>query len=136
MTELQGAIGVGQVADFAAHVAARREIRGWYQAALADRQDLVWQQSIAGSQPAWWLNTVLLPQKVSPAAVAAALLDHGIETRPSFVPLHRLPMYQQDPARFVNAEIIAEGAISLPTYRGLTQADVQTICDALLEILR
>lgn len=138
MTELQGALGVGQVADFAAHVEARRQIRKWYRAALDKTGiEFVWQQAIPGSDPAWWLNTLLLPAQVVPEAAAAALLYRGIETRPAFICLHHLPMYQQaSGARpLVNAEMIAEGALSFPTYRGLTEADVEEICQTLLGVL-
>lgn len=134
MTELQGALGVAQVGDLAQHLAARRQVAREYRDALAGAA-VEWQIPLAGSDPVVWLNTCLLPPDVPREAVAAALADCGIETRPTFVPLPQLPMYAATADAFPVATDVGARGISLPTYRGLTEAQVTEIADALWEVL-
>ena len=146
MTELQGALGCAQVEDADAHVAARRLIGQWYREYTA-ALPVTWQQANAlHDVSSYWLMTCLLPEGVDRDQVAASLYDEGIETRPAFPPLYQFPMYRvrkpggaatedvpayHTDAHFPHAASIGARGISLPTYRGLTEADVEAICAAL-----
>ena len=124
MTELQGALGLGQVEHFNAHLAARRRVAGWYQQ-FGHMQD--WQA--ARGWPAWWLNVALLPDREERSA---QLARRGIETRPAFVPLHRLPIYADDPGRYPVADMVGRQGLCLPSHARLTADDVWSVCQAVV----
>lgn len=69
--------------------------------------------------------------------LAAALLQRGIETRPMFVPLHRLPPYR-DVARRTPplpvTDLLGDQGIMLPTFTTLTEAQVARVCDTIGEV--
>lgn len=64
-----------------------------------------------------------------------ALKQYGIQTRPFYVPMHHLPMYQSA-HKFPNAEFLGEHGIVLPTYSGLREEEIDEICQAFVEILQ
>lgn len=143
MTELQGALLGSQLADIQNAIEARWDLERWYDLAL-ENVPVVLQRRSAGA--ICWTYTVLLPEGTDRDRVQAALLAEGIDTRPAFVPLHRLPMYRMTPLthtrtveadvlltdnQFPHASAVGDRGLSLPTYRGLAEGDVQYICGVL-----
>lgn len=133
MTEMQAALGLAQLEDAAAHITARRQISLWYRMRLGDA--VQFQHAQDGYEPVWWMTTVLLPDTVNRSYVTARLDLHGVETRPAFAPVHTFPMYATGQTLPVTQRI-ADHGLSLPSYRGLTEDDVEYICTRLLDILR
>ena len=64
--------------------------------------------------------------------VMERLLREGIETRPFFYPLHTMPPYAGSAEEsFPVAEDLAARGICLPTWNGLTDADVDRVSERL-----
>jgi perosamine synthetase len=67
----------------------------------------------------------------------AALKERGVEGRQIVYPIHQLPPYQ-DPARaarFPVADRVVHRGLHLPTWAGLTRADVEYVCESLADCL-
>jgi perosamine synthetase len=96
------------------------------------------QPELPGYKNSYWMVSVVLDEAL-PARdwVMERLLDAGIETRPFFYPVHVLPMYAADwqDSQFPVADRISKQGLNLPTYAGLTDADIQFICEHLLAII-
>lgn len=133
MTEMQAAIGVAQFERLDTTLAQRHAIFELYQSLLSS----YFMTSSAHAAP--WLFTVVLPDRVSRACVMRRLLeDHGIETRPAFVPMHRLPAFSARVIKdtsFPVSSHLGDHALNLPTHVNLTKADVQHIAYTLLEVV-
>lgn len=127
MTDLQAAVGLGQLTHFNEILASRMAICDRYSRRLLAQP---WRP---GHAP--WLFTFLLPEGCSREVFMARLLDRGIETRPAFVPLHRMPMYTGIDADYPGAVFFGDRGVSLPTHPGLTIADVDFICDAVWKVM-
>jgi perosamine synthetase len=67
--------------------------------------------------------------------VMSRLAKRSIETRPTFVPMHRLPMYRSNKP-FPNSDLVGDTGISLPTHASMTQEDAAEVAEALREALR
>jgi perosamine synthetase len=89
---------------------------------------------VSNAVQAPWLFTALLPSNISRDAVVKALAAKDIETRPVFVPLHRMPMYSRLDREFPVANNIGQRGISLPTYPGLTEQELDRICSTVEEV--
>lgn len=140
MTNLAAAIGVAQLEAADWHLKRRQEVAAQYRRRLAPLPGIRTQCEQPCARPAHWMTTVVL-EGASAArrnAVMAALAEAGIETRPVFHPMHRLPMYRdQGEARaFPVADAVADAGISLPTFAALTEEDVAFVCDRLAAVLR
>jgi perosamine synthetase len=153
MTELQAALGVGQLSHLDEMLEARREVMLRYAdmlyRQLHDDRHGGWDAPpcVATQYYAPWQFTFAVPDGLSRNGLAAHLLAHGIDTRPAFVPLHRLPMYQYefsdsgylrgngplDDSRFPNASLIGDTALSLPTYPDLPLSAVDEIAQLVVD---
>ena len=63
-----------------------------------------------------------------------ALTTAGIGVSVHFIPLHLHPLYRRmgyRPGQFTNAEAAYAGAISLPIWPGMTEAQVDRVADAV-----
>lgn len=134
MTNIAAAIGCAQLEHVEELLAARQQVAGWYADHLAGSEDLVVtpvQEQWA--QHAYWIYNVLLAPGTTADrdAVMAALDADGIETRPVFYPMHVMPVYTQDSARFPVATDLARRGINLPTHGLLTEPDVARVCERL-----
>jgi len=138
MTNIAAAIGLAQLERVQWQLARRREIAAWYREALGRTGVLSCQGEKAWARHVWWMFSVLVsPEAADRDGVMDALQVQGIETRPVVHPLHTLPPYVDATSGepFPVAEAIARTGINLPTFAGLTRAQVSYICDKLLECL-
>jgi perosamine synthetase len=131
LTDLQAAIGVGQMSHLAEMLDDRQRVFCRYTARLCDIGTVPLAPPATRMAP--WMFTMRLSGTWHGKrdGVMGALAQRGIDTRPGFVPLHRLPMYRQPDNLFPAAAYVADRTISLPTYPELSDADVDEICDAV-----
>jgi perosamine synthetase len=136
MTNVVAAIGLGQVEQLDYHLGERRRIAASYHRGLAsiEAEGLVMLPAqLNGFESSCWLFSLVLrgggPNRR--ARIMAQLeRECGIETRPFFMPMHKLPMYRSDLV-LANAEFLGDHGINLPTYSGLTDAEVADISEAI-----
>lgn len=129
MTALQAAVGCGQLTHLEDMLQKRRAIFARYASRLGCSDNVP--RVLLGARPAPWLYTL----QVGPGRdeLAQRLARRGVETRPTFVPLHRMPMYRQPDDQFPNASRLGDEGLSLPTYPELTLDEVDQICDIFVE---
>ena len=60
------------------------------------------------------------------------LTERNIDTRPFFVPMHRLPIFTSDRDLPVSEDLARRG-LSLPSGTGLTDDDIDKVCRAVRE---
>jgi len=133
MTNVAAAIGVAQLEDVATKLRRRAQIAARYRAGLADVPGLTFQAEAPPGSSVHWLVSVLLPVESAAErdAVAVALREEGIETRPFFYPLHSLPPYSAGAPDLPVAERLAARGLCLPTYGGLSDDDVDYVCQTM-----
>jgi perosamine synthetase len=140
MTNVAAAIGVGQMEMLDYHVGERRRVAKVYRrrlASLVDEGMLLLPVEPNDCQGSYWLfSAVLCSSGCGHRARIQRMLEdeYGIETRPFFVPAHRLPMYEAMPPRastLPGAAFLGEHGINFPSYSGLADGDIEGICDAI-----
>ena len=55
----------------------------------------------------------------------------GIETRPLFHPVHTMPMYAAGQTGLARAIDLGQRGINLPSWPGMSDAEVRSIADAI-----
>jgi perosamine synthetase len=139
MMNLPAAIGLAQLERADWHTGRRREVAAGYLSLLRGVPRLRWQDESEWARHAYWMFTVILGREspVGRDALMARLAGRGVETRPVFYPVHLLPPYR-DAARgeeFPVAESLARHGLSLPTWAGLSHAELNYVCESLRESL-
>jgi perosamine synthetase len=131
MTEMQAAIGLGQLSHLGEMLASRLAVLRAYGQRLSGYGNL--QEALPGTSVAPWLFTMRVHDR---DGLANWLWSCNVETRPAFVPLHRMPMFGGRDGDFPNASAIGDSGISLPTFAGLTIPEVDAICERVVVWLR
>lgn len=131
MTNIQAAIGYGQIQLFDQNCQIRQKISALYVAMLGPKLSM--QRLLLGAVAVPWLFTVLVPPQLSRDVVISQLTALGIETRPVFVPLTELPMYAGLTPPI--ALDVSRRGISLPTHAGMTESDATYIADEVLKLV-
>lgn len=140
MTDLQAALGASQMTSLPAFLARRRALAARYDRLLAPLPlVLPWQHPDTLSS---WHLYVVRPDtartSVDRAALYAGLRERGIHAQVHYSPVHTQPWYRAlgfKPGDFPQAERYYAGALSLPMYPALTDADQERVVTALQALL-
>ena len=139
MSNLTAALLCAQLERRAALVARRREIVRLYEEQLRLQPGLTHRTDAPWAEVSPWLVAVVVDRDsfgLDRDALAAALSARGIETRPLFPPLHRMPPYRRLAARqgivsLPVAEWLGAAGVMLPTHPLMTDDDVGFVCAAI-----
>jgi dTDP-4-amino-4,6-dideoxygalactose transaminase len=115
--------------------AERRAAATYYGEALADLEALVLPEVPAGSDPVWHLYVV---RTADPDAFCAALSERGIATGRHYpIPVHQTEAYRHlgRDGEFPVTERLAREVVSLPMFPGITEAQLEAVCDAVRSAL-
>jgi len=138
MTNVAAAIGLAQLERVHWQLERRQELAAWYREELGGVGVLTCQGEKPWARHVWWMFSVLVDVGTADRdGVMDAMRRRGIDTRPFVHPLHTLPPYREATGGqlFTVAEAVARSGLNLPTWAGLTRADVRMVCDTLLECL-
>ncbi len=134
MTDLQAAVLLGQLEGLHIILHKRRLVMEWYTQHLAKYDQFQRQSLLEGVDPSWWMMVVKLPNGSNRDTVAESLRERGVETRPTFFPLHRLPMYQCPKEVLPVTDELGSRGLCLPTHANLTEDDVKYVVEQLVQV--
>lgn len=124
LTDVQAAIGLGQLEQWAKFAAIRAIVTHQYRDELSQ-----FEQQEQRGYAVDWMFTVLVPKGIDRDAVMSNMEAMGVETRPVFPSISRQPVYAQPFQPCPIAEDIAERGINLPTHCGLDEDITSYVCD-------
>ena len=137
MMNLPAAIGLAQLEKIDQQIESRLRIATLYIERLRKVSGLSRQTEQAWARHVYWMFSIVLdPEIWQPRdAIIEMLREQGVETRPVFYPVNQLPPYINSAGSetFYIAENISRNGISLPTWAGLTEDDINYICRALAQ---
>lgn len=138
MTNMQAAVGLGQLENVTWHIAQRERIAGLYQKHLRGLEDYVTMQKVPkGCKSVYWMNNIILKDSVKKSRddIMREMEQCSIEMRPVFYPVHLMPPYLDKRISCPTAEKLGARGISLPSHAMLTEEHVVYICDCLKRII-
>lgn len=130
MSNVQAAIGLGQIERIEELVVRKREIFDYYQKALADL-DVSMNPENVGDRNSYWLPAVVVKTDLTEARrdeMLEAANAKGIGLRPFFYALPRFPMFSHLKESPVAARICRAG-FNLPSFHEMTEADLRVVVD-------
>lgn len=141
MTNVAAAILCAQLDRRDEIVAGRRRVFAAYRQLLAGIPGIGFQPAAEWAQPAPWLYSITVDAKEygrSRDELAALLSEKGIDTRPFFLALHKLPPFRQESAGRGEAlpvtDALSDAGINLPTFSALTDSQLEFIADAIRDL--
>ena len=130
MTNICAAIGLAQIEQVYSFIERKIRVAKWYMEYLKDTP-VEFPPAVPDTENTYWMFSVLLPEADQRDDLRAKLKEGGVETRPLFYPIHLLPMYSQSCKKLNVSEDIGLRGINLPSWPGLSEAQVKYICDII-----
>jgi perosamine synthetase len=137
MSNLQAAMGLGQLERIDELVAKKREIYSWYRECLSDVDGVYLNKQMTDiEKPNYWMSSIILNGDfgIPRDEVMIQLKKRNIDSRSFFPPMSSFPMfdYYDNPiARYIGAN-----GINLPSAHNLVHEDVKYVCGCLKDILQ
>ncbi|MBV9447572.1 MAG: DegT/DnrJ/EryC1/StrS aminotransferase family protein [Streptosporangiaceae bacterium] len=142
LTDLQAAIGREQLRRLAAWQQRRAAIAARYDAQLGGIPGLELPPRPATDTHAWHLYIVRIHRRAFGTdrdTVSERLGEAGIGTSVHFIPVHHLPYFRNllgldACGELATADQVFPQLLSLPLHPGLTDSDVDRVCEALADL--
>ena len=138
LSNLQAAVGLAQLETIGERLRRKRLIAERYDAGLLTIPGISTRPRLEGD--ASWLYTIKVDpglHGLSSRDLMAALAEFGIEARPLWTPMHRLPMYERSECLGGdNADALWRNCLSLPSGCGLTEGQQETVITAIRALAR
>lgn len=138
MSNIEAAIGCGQVERIDVLIARKREIFHAYQEAFADLGDLVvMNPEPAGTQNGYWMPTLIVAETLQfdRERLLAKFSEAQIDGRVFFWPLSSLPMFEEQVVDNPVAASLSPRGINLPTYHDMSELDIARVVGVVRDVL-
>ncbi|TAF65870.1 MAG: DegT/DnrJ/EryC1/StrS family aminotransferase [Cytophagales bacterium] len=140
MTDIQAAVGIKQLERLDWFIEQRHQTAKWYKEELNEIPHLQLPSHNEDFFTTYQSYSVLLKKgfPIERDALMRALHQRGIATRRGIVLIHQQIAYQQEfsSVALPHSEYLSNQSILLPMYVGLTQAEIQYVCNTLKEIIQ
>jgi perosamine synthetase len=132
MTNICAAIGCAQLEKANELIEKKILIANWYEEQLKNLP-VVFHSQVGDVKHSFWMVSILLKDPDERNRIRLHLKENGIETRPTFHPVHLMPMYFEEGLSLPVAENLGSRGINLPSYPDLDEKDVEIICHKIKE---
>ena len=122
LPNLNAALGCAQLEQLSGFVEAKRALAARYQAALRDLYGVSFLHEPPFARSNYWLSALLLDERHAGERdrLLEAASQQGLQTRPLWTPMHRLPMYRDCPRMDLSvAEDLERRLICVPSSASL-----------------
>jgi perosamine synthetase len=142
MTNLQAALGVGELEHIDEYLLKKRTMASTYNQLLADIPYLILPTEASWATSSYWMYalTVSADSPLDKATLRKQLLEHEIDTRDYFYPLHNQPVVKritkQRNSSFPVATDLANRGFYLPSGLSLHQDQQETVSRVLHQLFK
>ena len=133
MSNVQAAVGLGQLERVDEQIEAKRRIFGWYREELDGVRGIELNEEASWARSIYWMTSIrVLPESgTTRDAVRAALGERRIDTRPVFPAISAYPMWLRRQSPGPVADAIGRQGINLPSGVCLTRGQVARVAAAI-----
>ena len=132
LTNIQAAIGLAQLEKIGETIFRKREIARFYNQYLAGIKGLVLPREASWAKNVYWMYSTLVDSAfgISRDKLIIKLRNSGIDTRPFFIPLHKLPPYRDFKNYPVSGKLSKKG-LNLPSSPALTEPEIKYVSESI-----
>lgn len=137
MSNIQAAIGLGQLERVDEMIEAKRRIFSWYAENLEGIPHITLNHELPWARSIYWMSSLLLDEKADLTCdeLRKALKGRNIDTRPVFPAISQYPFWSKPQQPRPVARRIGDRALNLPSGVCLKRQQVDYICRCIREIL-
>ena len=142
MSNLQAALGCGQLKNINWIIKRKREIGNKYYSKLKNKDNIILQKNIISyAKNIYWVFGILVKKnsKISRNKIMKKLLKKNIETRPFFLPMNKQKIFKKmklfNRIKAPNSEYLSKNGFYLPSGLGMTNKQIDFVIKNLLKII-
>ena len=139
MTNMQAAVGLGQLEDIQWHLQQRQRVAQIYHRLFEEKLEgyVTVQKVLHPENHVYWMNSIVLTDRVKKNRdmVMAEMEAQNIEMRPLFYPMHVMPPFEDKSLSFPVAERLSSRGINLPSHALLDEEKIGSVVSNLQKIL-
>ncbi len=137
LSNVLAGIGRGQIEVLNDRVLARRKVYKSYKQHLADINEITFLDEPEGFYSNRWLSCILTPSETIREGLRLKLLEHNIESRPLWKPMHQQPVFSDAPCYLngVSDDLFKKG-LCLPSGSNLTENELNRVISAIKAYFR
>ena len=137
MTNLQAAVGVAQLRKLDEFIEKKRQIARWYAEGLRDLAEkgfVTLHPEMPWAKCVYWMYSILVEDKygITRDRLMEKLERNGIETRPFFHPIHKMPPYKSNESLDI-AEKLSKKGMNLASGLVSGKADINKVIRSIRE---
>jgi perosamine synthetase len=140
LSDLAAALGVAQLERLDSLLERRAAVAEMYEQRLAGIEDLRAPSSgCEHERRSWFVYVVALPENVDRDATIARLAERGIASKAYLPCIHLFPHLRElgyREGQFPIAEAASARSLALPFFPGMSEAEVERVCQALDSAIR
>jgi dTDP-4-amino-4,6-dideoxygalactose transaminase len=116
LTNLSAALACAQLEQLQDFLADKRKLSGEYKAYFNGKTGMSYITEPANTSANFWLNAILLPDRNERDAFLTMTNNAGIQTRPIWTLIHKMPMYTSAlRGNLQHAEWLEDRVVNLPS---------------------
>jgi perosamine synthetase len=137
MSNIQAAIGLGQIERVDELIEAKRRIFSWYHEGLKDVEHIKLNHELPWAHSIYWMTSIYLDENagISRDELMQELKKRNIDTRPVFPAISQYPIWTKPQSTQPIARRVSDQSINLPSGVCLKGEQVDYICHCIGEIL-
>ena len=137
MSNIQAAIGLGQLERVDELIEAKRRIFTWYHKELENVPGINLFVECSWARSIYWMCSILLDEKASITrdTMREELRKRGVDTRPAFPAISQYPIWPKPQKACPTAYRVGSQALNLPSGVCLKREQIQYVCRCIKEIL-
>lgn len=137
MSNIQAAIGLGQIERIDELVEAKRRIFSWYVKELTGIRHIRLNNEMPWARSIYWMSSFLLNKeaKLTRDQLREALKKKNVDTRSVFPAISQYPIWPNPQETPPNSRLVGDQAINLPSGVCLDRAQVDYVCRCIREVL-
>ena len=130
MTNIQAAIGLAQVERAPEILAAKKNNHNHYLSNLNQKMNMRLLETSQGIS-SFWIETLIFEEPVRLKLLSEFLYKNGVETRPGFSAMKKLPMFANNPGDVSVSSTFENRILNLPSSAKLKESDISLVCNLL-----
>lgn len=135
MTNLQAAVGVGQMYLVEKSIETRRRNAKLYNSLLKGVRGIITPPEASWAKNVYWMYTILVDDSfgISRDNLVSSLAEKGVETRTTFFPMHVQPVFKEfyKGEQYPNSDFLGRTGINLPSGNTLTKDDIEYVVEVI-----
>ena len=135
MSNIQAALGLGQLNRLHEMIKMKRKIFSWYKKFLKESNCHLIREP-KNSKSIYWMTSIILKKGYDRNRLIKLMKNHKIDSRPCFPSISSYPIWKsklskKESGLLKNSKIISKQGINLPSGVLLRENDIKKVCDVI-----